>query len=105
MTTRRRSGGENEGNGVSYRVAVCRKRLRISRTTLRVESNPRLDGYSLISPSVANDLTSRQKLFPRTVAAATVATSPALIEVSLELGVEKSTPVAGSVPQEKAEDT
>ena len=109
----RRLSGENCGNGVSYRVAVCRQRLRASRTTPRMQSSPdggtnliqtpSLDGYSLRSPgnspTVANELTERQLLSRQTE----LATDPggrALTEVAVEAGAER-----GSVAQEKAEDT
>lgn len=35
MIPPRRLSAESFGNGVSYRVAVCRKRLRVNRTTPR----------------------------------------------------------------------
>jgi hypothetical protein len=35
MIPPRTFNGENFGNGVKYRVAACRKRLRVSRTTHR----------------------------------------------------------------------
>ena len=111
MIPPRRLSGENCGNGVSYRVAVCRKRLRVSRTTLRVQSNPRgrierietprRDDYSLNSPSVAKELVARQLLSRQTELAANPS-DRALIEVpaEAEAGVE-----AGSVAPEKAEGT
>ena len=104
MDPPRRLSGENCGNGVSYRVAGCRKRLRVSRTTLRGQSNPRLDGYSLTSPSVANELIARQILFPQTELAATVPSSRALIEVSVEVALEEGVGEVGSAAQKKAED-
>lgn len=79
MIPPRRLSAESFGNGVSYRVAVCRKRLRVGRLSLRFQSNPdgatpvaRFDGYSLSSP---------------------------ITEV-----VVAATGEAGSVAQEKAED-
>ena len=62
MIPHRSLNGENSGNGLRYRVAACRKRLRNSRTTRRSstciqmdeqfgDSDPpsilRADGYSL----------------------------------------------------------
>jgi hypothetical protein len=109
MIPPRRLSGENCGNGVSYRVAVCRKRLRVSRTTPRVQANPgdgleliptpRLDGYSLNSPSVANELIARHLLSRQTELAANPG-GHALIEVAVEAVVE-----VGLTAQEKAEDT
>jgi hypothetical protein len=46
MIPPRRLSGENCGNGVSYRVAVCRKRLRVNRTTPRAASNSQMDEQS-----------------------------------------------------------
>lgn len=45
--------GETFGNGVRYRVSACRKRLRVSRSTHRVNKNPPLDEQSkeIESPS------------------------------------------------------
>ena len=109
MIPPRRLSGENCGNGVSYRVAVCRKRLRVRRTTPRVQTNPvggnqpipnaRLDGYSLNSTGVANELNPRQLLSRQTELAAN-SNGCALTEVGVEAGVD-----VGLVAQEKAEDT
>ena len=106
MIPPRRLSGENCGNGVSYRVAVCRKRLRVSRTTPRVPSNPSggielipsPDGYSLNSPNVANELIARQLLSRQTELAA----NPGGRTLT-EAGVEAVGQV-GSAAQEKAED-
>ena len=108
MPTRRLSG-ENCGNGVSYRVAVCRKRLRVTRTTPRVQSNPgggielipgpHPDGYLLNPPDVANELIARQ-LLPRQKELAANPSGRALIQAGVEAAGE-----LGSVAQEKAEDT
>ena len=108
MILPRRLSGENCGNGVSYRVAVCRKRLRVSRTTPRVQSNPsggielipspRPDGYSLNSPIVANELIARQLLSRQTELAANPG-GRTLIEAGVETVGE-----VGSAAQEKAED-
>jgi len=43
--------GESFGNGVRYRVSACRKRLRVSRTTHRVNRKPPLDEQSKESES------------------------------------------------------
>jgi len=105
MIPPRRLSGENCGNGVSYRVAVCRKRLRISRTTPRGQSNPHLDACSLTSPGAANELIARQILSPRTELAATVPSKRVLIGVSVEVGVEAGAIEIRSAAPEKAEDT
>ena len=94
MTPRRRLSGEIYGNGVSYRVAVCRKRLRASRTIPRRQTNLSLDGYALNSPSVANDLITRPVL-PRQKKLAAIPVDRALIGVSVK---------PDAVAQEKAED-
>lgn len=107
MIPPRRLSGENCENGVSYRVAVCRKRLRTSRTP-RVKSNPGggtdliptqlLDGYSLTSPGVANDLTARP-IFSRQTELAVNPGGRTLIEVGIEAAGQ-----AAVVTPEKAED-
>ena len=108
MIPPRRLSGENCGNGVSYRVAVCRKRLRVSRTTPGEQSRgpierietPRPDGYSLNSPSVARELIARQLLSRQTESTANPG-GRALIEVQIaEAAVEVE-----SAAQEKAEGT
>ena len=107
MIPPRRLSGENCGNGVSYRVAVCRKRLRVSRTPPRKQSRGRIerietphpDGHSLNSPSVAKELIARQLLSRQTELAANPG-GRALIEVPAEAGVE-----SGSAAQQKAEGT
>ena len=81
MISTRRLSGENCGNGVSYRVAVCRKRLRVNRSTPRAAAKiqldeqsrppgggidlipaPRPNTYSLTPPSIALE---RQTLSPQ----------------------------------------
>ena len=127
MIPPRRLSGENYGNGVSYRVAVCRKRLRVSRTTTRAQAGagdpgglnrtPRIDGYSLTSPGVAQELVARQSLSRQTELAANPG-SRTLIEAAT-LGDRRPDPLAagvarrfnedrveaGPAAQEKAEDT
>jgi hypothetical protein len=108
MIPPRRLSGENCENGVSYRVAICRKRLRVSRMTPRAHSNPGdgieliptppLDAYSLTSPGVANELTARQLLSRQTELAANPGVRD-LAEVGIETG---GTPDVAA--QEKAED-
>ena len=78
MIPHRRLSGENCGNGVSYRVAACRKRLRVGRTTPRapasVQTNEqsgennripstRLGSYELTPPRAAN----ARQLLPRKI--------------------------------------
>ena len=99
MTLRRRLSGEIYENGVSYRVAVCRKRLRVSRTIPRAQSKARFDSHSLTSPTDANDAIAWQ-LLPRHNQLAPNPGIRALNEVGVEAGVEP-----GAVPQGKAEDT
>ena len=109
MIPPRRLSGENCGNGVSYRVAVCRKRLRVSRTTQRVQPDPahgieqipcpRPDGYSPNSPGFANELSARQ-LLPRQTELAANPGGRASIEVKVGALGE-----VGSAAHEKAEDT
>lgn len=98
MTLRRRLSGEIYENGVSYRVAVCRKRLRVSRTIPRAQSKPRCDSYPLTSPTDANDVIAPQPL-PRHNQ---LAANPG--NCALKSGVEAGRE-PGAVPQEKAEDT
>jgi hypothetical protein len=99
MMPRRRVSGEISGNGVSYRVAVCRKRLRVSRRIPRGQSTPRLDSYPLTSPTDANKLIVRQ-LLPRQEQLAAIRVGYALNDVGVRAALEPD-----AVPEEKAEDT
>lgn len=107
MINARRLSGENYGNGVSYRVAVCRQRLRASRAIPRTQSlgidgqlvqTLGAAGHSLNSPGGPNELLFRQ-LIPRQTQLADDA-GRALTDLAGEAGIEP-----GSVAQEKAEDT
>ena len=104
MIPPRRLSGENFGNGVSYRVAVCRKRLRDSRTIVRAPlgagGNPdcRTDFYSSATPGVANELRARQS-FPRQTELADLGRHSS-VAIENEVSVE-----AGSEANRKAEDT
>jgi len=127
MIPPRRLSGENFGNGVSYRVAVCRKRLRISRTATRAPSGAgdsgglnrtsRLDGYSLTSPGVAQELVARRSLSRQTelaanpgsrtlIEAATLCDrQPDRLETAVTRRFNEERGEAGPAAQEKAEDT
>ena len=126
MIPPRRLGGENYGNGVSYRVAVCRKRLRVSRTVIRAQSSagdpnepnrtPRFDGYSSTSPGVAMQLVARQSLSRQTELAATPGSrtliegatlcdrQPDRLEAGVAGGFSEGRAEAGPAAPEKAED-
>ena len=106
MIPARRLSGENYGNGVSYRVAICRKRLRAGRGLPRrqfspgseVQLTPHPEGHSLISTDVANELPALL-LLPRQTQLAVTAGSTELVAAVAPVMA------TGSAAQEKAEET
>jgi len=102
MIPHRRLSGENCGNGVSYRVAACRKRLRVGRTTPRapasVQTNEQsgeinripstgLGSYELTPPRAAINSNARQLLPRKNELPAESPRRSVLIEAEAALGI------------------
>ena len=102
MIPPRRLSGENCGNGVSYRVAACRKRLRVRRTTPRAQakvqtneqsgeinriSSTRLGSHELTPPRAAINSNARQLLPRKNELPAESPRRSVLIEAEAALGI------------------